>query len=97
MSEIIWPKAVTPPLKRILGMMCFQIGKYAHAYRDAGEYLDSEGKKLESAAEDEQAFILHRWLGYWFEHGDGWEAVAVADINRVAKIANERNAEKKRG
>lgn len=93
--DLIWPPGLTEPLRRILGMMCFQIGKYAHAYRDAGEFVDLGCKPLTSSAEDEQAFILHRWIGYWFDHGDGWEAAAVADINRAAKKANERNAAKK--
>ncbi|WLJ71100.1 hypothetical protein [Sphingomonas phage Carli] len=92
-----WP-GLTPPLQRILGMMCFQIAKYAHAYRDAGEFVDADGAPLKAHAEEEQAFILHRWLGYWFEHGDdAWEAAAVADINRVAAIANAKREEKRNG
>lgn len=93
MSGRDWPKGLTPPLQKILGMMCFQIGSYAHAYRDAGEFVDVDGTPLKSRAEDEQAFILHRWISYWDEHGDEWASFAQADINRVATIAGARRLE----
>ncbi len=82
-AEIVaWPELLTPELRHILGMMCFQLGKLAHAYQRASEFIGVEGP-LDKRAEDEQAFMLHKWIGFWFSHGAEWQGAAGADLTRV--------------
>src|SRR3546814_18870467 len=59
----------------------------AHAYQKIGEFSGDDGLALEKRAEDEQAFILHTLISFWFEHGDGWREPAIDEIDRAAKLA----------
>jgi len=77
-----WPEKLTPELRAILGFMCFQLGAPAHLYQKAGEFVCSEGE-LKKRAEDEQAFMLHKFIGYWFKHGSAWAEAAQADLDRA--------------
>ena len=72
-----WPAELTPDLLHILGMMCFQLAGPAHLYRDWG------GAEIKPRAEDEQAFMLHKLLGFWLEHGAGWTTAAQAEIDAL--------------
>src|SRR3546814_6187119 len=69
-----WPTALTQGLREILGIPNFQCGPMAHAYQKIGEFSGDDGLALEKRAEDEQAFILHKLISFWFEHGDGWRS-----------------------
>ena len=60
----------------------------------AGEFVGAEGP-LRKRAEDEQAFMLHKMLGWWFEHGSEWSKAGGADIARVSKLLDVPLAEKK--
>lgn len=82
-----WPPALTQGLREILGIPNFQCGPMAHAYQKIGEFSGDDGLPLEKRAEDEQAFILHKLVGFWFEHGDGWREPAIDEIDRAAKLA----------
>ncbi|WP_298810486.1 hypothetical protein [uncultured Sphingomonas sp.] len=73
---------LSEPLRDILGLMCFQLGSLAHAYRRAGEFNGADGP-LQARAEDEQAFMLHKILGLWLLHGDGWRQPLSDDLLRV--------------
>lgn len=77
-----WPDKLTPELRALLGLMCFQLGGPAHAYRNAGEYEGIEGP-LKGRAEDEQAFMLHKLLGFWFADPKAWAEKARDDLHRV--------------
>lgn len=85
-----WPMKLTPVLREVLGLMCFQLGPVAHVYRDAGEFVDGEGAALKSRAEDEQAFMLHKIVGIALEHGEKWDDFVQADINRAAAVVAAR-------
>jgi hypothetical protein len=78
-----WPRALTPELRDILGFMCFQLGKMAHAYQAVGRFLDGDGCELQKRAEDEQAFMLHRFLTHWFDHGVDWRETMEAELEEV--------------
>ncbi len=81
-----WPAALTPELREILGFMCFHLGPVAHAYRAAGEFVGADGEPLRSRAEDEQAFMLHKLVGFWVDHGPDWRSAFAADIERLANL-----------
>lgn len=83
----VWPAALTQGLREILGIPNFQCGPMAHAYQKIGEFSGSDGLALDKRAEDEQAFILHKLVSFWFEHGDGWREPAIDEIDRAAKLA----------
>jgi hypothetical protein len=82
-----WPPLLTPALRHILGMMCFQLGAPAHLFQKIGEFNGAEGITLGKRAEDEQAFMLHKLLGFWFERGEDWRAHASADLTRAKAAA----------
>lgn len=66
---------LTDDLRKILGMMCFQLARYAHLMRKVGF-------KVEPKAEDEQAVTLHWLLNHYFAHGKDWHIHADADVKR---------------
>lgn len=78
----LWPNELTPELRDILGMMCFEFIKLSQIFRAAG--ID-----VPKHAEDEQAFFLHRLLGHWFRHGTNWRDAANADMREVAERAKQ--------
>src|SRR3546814_3589001 len=86
-----WPTALTQGLREILGIPNFQCGPMAHAYQKIGEFSGDDGLALEKRAEDEQAFILHKLISFWFEHGDGWREPAIDAIDRAAKLADRKS------
>lgn len=82
----VWPAQLTPVLREVLGLMCFQLGPAAHVYRDAGEFVDGDGAALKRRAEDEQAFMLHKIVGIALEHGEKWRGFVEADVSRAMEI-----------
>ena len=78
-----WPSALTPELRAILGQMCFTLGPVAHVYQAIGEFIGSDGQALSRRAEDEQAFMLHKMIGYWFADAKTWPDAAIADLDRA--------------
>lgn len=86
-GERVWPAALTPELRAILGMPNFQCGPMAHVFQAIGEYSGAEGVELQKRAEDEQAFILHKFVALWFQHGEAWSASACDELERAAKQA----------
>jgi hypothetical protein len=76
----VWPKELTPDLADILGRQCFMFIEFAKVYRLAGF-------EIATKAEAEQAFFLHRFLGFWFEHGSNWRDAAEADLREQHQIA----------
>ncbi len=83
-----WPPLLlTPALRYILGMMCFQLAAPAHLFQKVGEFSGAEGMTLRKRAEDEQAFMLHKLVGFWFAHGEDWGPHASADLTRAKAAA----------
>lgn len=82
-APIDWPEEITPALAEILGRPNFMCGSIAQIYRRAG--FDIPNK-----AEAEQAFVLHRFVKIWAEHGDGWANAAAQDMQLHAEKAVSR-------
>jgi hypothetical protein len=81
-----YPKALTPELRDVLGMMVFQLSPVAHLFRD-------NGADIKRRAEDEQAFVLHWLIGLVLEHGPGWASVAgqkVAEMQKAREAADNQ-------
>lgn len=72
------PSELTPPVRRILGMMLWETGPIAGALRAAGEQINNR-------AEDEQAAVLHWLLGFALEHGMSWEKPAAAALLKMTQ------------
>jgi len=93
MDKIELPDHLTPVLRDILGFMCFQLGSMAHTYQAAGMFEGAEGMPLKKRAEDEQAFMLHRFLVHWAKSGDDWRKSMAEELEQVTKIARKVLAE----
>lgn len=79
-TPIVLPDQMTAAIGEVLGMMVFRSGPLAHIYRAAG--FDIPRK-----CEDEQAFILHRFLPLAILHGDAWWDHSSRDIDvQMAKV-----------
>lgn len=57
----------------VLGLPNFRTGPIAHVYRAAGA-------EIRTKCEDEQAFVLDRYLRLAIGHGDEWRTAAEADL-----------------
>lgn len=73
---LLMPTELTPVLKSVLGIMCFEVGHFAEIYRQAGF-------EIQCKAEEEQAFCLHRFLSFALVHGSGWLEVANDEIKQL--------------
>ena len=84
----IWPLALTNPLREVLGLMNFRTGPIAHLYRAAGDDIPPK-------CEDEQAFVLHRFVRLALEHGQKWREAAEADLRaargRLPRAPDQRS------
>lgn len=76
-----WPETLTADLRSILGKMCFEFIALSQLYRAAGHAIPQ-------AAEDEQAYFLHKFLGFWFTHGADWREPAIAELQAVKAAAS---------
>lgn len=70
------PAELTPPLRRVLGMMLWETGPIAHAMR-------ATGRDIARKAEDEQAIVLHWLIGFVLEHGADWEKHAAIALRQM--------------
>ncbi|XYD08864.1 hypothetical protein R1A27_28650 [Methylobacterium sp. NMS12] len=89
--ELVFPKALTPEVRDVLSIMCFEAGPIAHAFRESGR------AEIKTRAEDEQAFVLHWLLTIALEHGAEWrkhasEALAPVIAEAKAAIAARKEA-----
>lgn len=86
----IWPPALTEPLAEILGMPNFRAAPMAHLYRAAGHDIAPK-------AEAEQAFVLHRFVGFALARGEAWRDFARADLLAAQRtVLEKREAEAER-
>lgn len=88
--QIEWPDKLTPALRYILGRPNFQCGGVAHAYQAIGEFVDSDGQPLEKRSEDEQAFVLHRFVEVAMRNPDDWREAINREVRRVADAAQAK-------
>lgn len=70
------PDEMTPAIADALGMMNFQTGPIAHAFRVGGV-------KIPHKCEIEQAFVLFWALKLAIEHGDRWRDVGHAELEAL--------------
>lgn len=84
--KLLWPDELTEPLREVLGMPNFQCGPLAHCYRAAGHNI---ARKVE----DEQAFIIHRYVPLALKYGADWRKHAGNDLQTAIDKAkaNEGN------
>lgn len=71
-----FPSSLTPPLRRVLGMMLWETGPIAHALRATGEDIARK-------AEDEQAVVLHWLVGFVLKHGADWHKHAAIELRAM--------------
>ena len=67
------PSTLTQEVRDVLGMMIFNTGPIAHAFRAAG-------KDIPRKAEEEQAVVLFWLLGHALKHGTDWRKHAAAEL-----------------
>ena len=84
-NALRYPATMTAALAEVLGLMNFRTGPIAHVYRAAGA-------EIRTKCEDEQAFVLDRFLRLALEHGDGWRAAAEADLKAAHTLAETNKA-----
>ncbi|CAG4887729.1 hypothetical protein [Paraburkholderia saeva] len=72
------PQQLTPPLRRVLGMMLWETTPIAHAMRAAG-------RDIPRKCEDEQAVVLHWLLGIVLEHGVDWQKHAAIELHNLTE------------
>ena len=77
---LILPTDLTPAIRAVLGLPNFRTGPIAHLFRAAGH-------DIKPRLEDEQAFVLHRFLVLALEHGDDWHSHSVRDVDAALDIA----------
>jgi hypothetical protein len=70
------PAQLTPPLRRVLGMMLWETGPIAHAMR-------ATGHDVARKAEDEQALVMHWLLGFVLAHGADWHKHAAIALRKM--------------
>lgn len=78
---LLYPAEASPAIQEVLGLMCFETGGLAHAYRDAGENIP---RKVEA----EQAFVLHRMLLHALKAGPDWRQSFAEEIKPVLEKAD---------
>jgi hypothetical protein len=86
-NALRYPATMTVALAEVLGLMNFRTGPIAHAYRAAGA-------EIRTKCEDEQAFVLDRYLRLALEHGDEWRTAAEADLKAAYARAEASKAVK---
>lgn len=75
-DEFLFPTSLTPPLRRVLGMMLWETGPIAHALR-------ATGQDIARKAEDEQAVVLHWLVGFVLKHGTDWHKHAAIALRAM--------------
>lgn len=77
----VLPAEMTPAIREVLGLMISRTGPLAGLFRTGGADIP---KRIE----DEQAFVLFRFLHLAIEYGADWQKVADADVG--AAIARSK-------
>ena len=86
MADLIYPAALTDDLREVLGLMNFETGPMAHAFRDSGR------AEIRKKCEEEQAFILDWLVRLVLEHGADWRQIAGETLQEVIADAKAARA-----
>lgn len=84
-DSLRYPATVTAALADVMGLPNFRTGPIAHIYRAAGS-------DIRTKCEEEQAFVLDRFLRLALEHGDNWRTAAIADLKAAHTLAEASKA-----
>lgn len=84
-DRLRYPATMTAVLADVLGLPNFRSGPIAHVYRAAGA-------EIRTKCEDEQAFVLDRFLRFALEHGEDWRTAAEADLKAAHSLAQASKA-----
>lgn len=84
-KKLIFPRELTPILRNVLGIVCYRCAEAAEMYRKCG-YI------IETSAEDEQAFVLHRAIIHAIEHGAGWNKAMNDEIKAMLESKKAEQA-----
>ncbi|MGK5024622.1 hypothetical protein [Janthinobacterium sp. RB2R34] len=84
-NTLRYPATMTTALADVLSLPNFRTGPIAHVYRAAGA-------EIRTKCEDEQAFVLDRFLRLALEHGDDWRTAAEADLKAAHTLAEANKA-----
>lgn len=84
-DRLRYPATMTAVLADVLGLPNFRTGPIAHVYRAAGA-------EIRTKCEDEQAFVLDRFLRFALEHGEDWRTAAEADLKAAHSLAQASKA-----
>ena len=84
-DRLSYPATMTAALADVLGLPNFRTGPRAHVYRAAGA-------EIRTKCEDEQAFVLDRFLRLALEHGEDWRTAAEADLKAAHTLAEASKA-----
>ena len=86
-ADLRYPASMSAALADVLGLPNFRTGPIAHVYRAAGA-------EIRTKCEDEQAFVLDRFLRLAIEHGEDWRTAAEADLKAAYTRAESSKAVK---
>ena len=86
-NDLRYPVSITAALADVLGLPNFRTGPIAHVYRAAGA-------EIRTKCEDEQAFVIDRYLRLAIVHGDEWRTAAEADLKEAYTRAEASKAVK---
>ena len=86
-DSLRYPATMTTALADVLGLPNFRTGPIAHVYRAAGA-------DIRTKCEDEQAFVLDRFLRLALEHGEDWRTAAEADLTAAHSLTEASKAVK---
>ncbi len=86
----VLPDQTTPAITEVLRLPNFRCSGIAHVYRRAGH-------PIEEKSEQEQAFVLFRFLGLALRHGPKWFAEACVDMDDARAKVNAKRAGEARG
>jgi hypothetical protein len=78
----VYPTEITPALSEVLQLTIMSTAPVARFYRTCGYDIP---RKVEA----EQAFMLHRLIGFALEHGDKWREVATAELDTMSAALPE--------
>lgn len=84
-DSLRYPATMTAALADVLGLPNFRTGPIAHVYRAAGA-------EIRTNCEDEQAFVLDRFLRLALKRGDNWRTAAEADLKAANTLAEASKA-----
>jgi hypothetical protein len=89
-AALTYPEELTPELREILGLICYQCISFAQCLR-------ADGVEIGRRAEDEQAVVLHWLTRFALKHGADWRTRVQSALNEMKDRCAQRDAGKAGG